>query len=177
MWNAIHSLCYISLNGWVADALAPRGREGGAGRWEKLKPGHLVVLRQRGMSLKPTERFSGTFPKDDWLLSVDLSHLLHPRYTRPHTSPVTLSSNRVMVTLALFFFLCVTSSLSCSVIFFPPLLIPRRKCVSRRSTSQCQGAKQLISCLTHVRSLSGAWRIPRIPAFAPTTVTPPEGMP
>lgn len=41
MWNAIYSLYHISLYGWVADALAPQGREGGAGRLRTLKPGHL----------------------------------------------------------------------------------------------------------------------------------------
>lgn len=71
---------------------------------------------------------------------------LYPQHTHHHTSPVSLSSHRVTVKLALPLSLCVMLSLSCSVIshFFPSPL-SRKECVSCRSTSQCQGAKQPIS--------------------------------
>lgn len=181
MWNAIYSLCHISLYGWVADALAPQGREGGAGRLRTLKPGHLEAREICGAA--PWRNVIETHWEVFWhlptrvddsypLISVTFAPMVHTSSHIPCHSIIPQGHGH---TGAHFLSPChVVSLLLCN--FSPPLLIPRRKRVSRCSTSQCQRAKQLISCMTHVQSLSGAWRIPRIPAFAPTIVTPPERM-
>lgn len=128
MWNAIHSLCHISPNSWVADALAPRGRGGGAGRWGELKAGHLeareICGAAAGRNVIEThwEGFQAPPQKSRRLLSADLSHLCtHGTHVLTHP-PVTPSSHRVTAMLALPFFLRVMSSPSCSVIFSPPPL-------------------------------------------------------
>lgn len=66
---------------------------------------------------------------------------LYPQHTHHHTSSVSLSSHRVTVKLALPLSVCL---LSCSVISFFSSPLSRKECVSCRSTSQCQGAKQPI---------------------------------
>lgn len=69
-------------------------------------------------------------------------------------------------------------SLSCSVIsFFFPLLFPGKNVSPDAPPVSFRGLNSPFHCLTQLRSPGGAWRIPRIPAFTPTTVTPPEGMP
>lgn len=150
MWNAIHSLCHISLNGWVADALAPQGREGGAGRWGKLKPGHLeaweVCGAAAGRNVNETrwevfwhlpKRVDDSYP----LISVTFAPTGHTSSRIPCHSIIPQGHGHAGSPSC---YLChVVSPLLCN--FFPPLLFPGKKSVSRRSTSQCQGAKQLIS--------------------------------
>lgn len=142
----IRSLCRISLNGCVADELAPRGGEDGwrRRRWRSEEEDEggksldtlMQELRQKeGMSSSPLEGFLTPPQKKRqqrrrMMLIPRSKSPLHPQHTHHHTSPVSLSSHRVMVKLALPLCVChVVSLLLCNFLFFPLSSFPERMCL------------------------------------------------
>lgn len=131
------------------------GGGGGGGRRRRQITGHPDAGKVCGAEAEgrnviiPIGRFSGTSspPKKrqqrgGMMLIPRSKSPLYPQPTHHHTSPVSLSSHRVMVKLALPLSVChVVSLLLCNFLFFSAPLSPK-ECVSCRSTSQCQGAKQ-----------------------------------
>lgn len=124
-WNVIWSLCRISLNGRVADALAPQGGEDGWWWWwwwrtrrktkeanrrtpwrRKRKECHHLHWKVFWHHLHQKKRQQ----RGRMMLIPQSKSPLYPQHTHHHTSPVSLLSHRVTVKLALP--LCVSCCLS-----------------------------------------------------------------
>lgn len=106
---------------------------------------------------------------------------LYPAHTHIIRHPVSASHPRgSRSSWHSFSTLChVVSLLLCNFLFFlsPSSSLSRKVCLSRRNSSQVKRVKTTTFwCVSLSRSLYGAWRIPQIPTFLPSTMTPPEGM-
>lgn len=122
----IWSLCRISLNG-------PCGRRTGTTEWRRrveeedseedeggqpadglTQEDYMELMQQEGMSSSPLDFLAPpqtkTQERGSMMLIPGSKSPLYPQHTHHHTSPVSLSSRRVMVKLALH--LCVSCCLS-----------------------------------------------------------------
>lgn len=184
----------LALTGRVADALAPRSGEDG---WRRRTQRRMreanrpTVWRRRTIwslcSRKECHHPHWIFwhlPKQRhkregaWCLSLDLSHLCtHSTHIITHLlsacHPAGSRSSWRSISVC-----HVVSLLLCNFLFFFfPLLFPGKNVPPVPLPVTVGGQNNPFQCLTQLQTLRGAWRIPRIPAFAPTTVTLPEGMP
>lgn len=133
----------------MADALAPQGREGGAARWGKLKPGHLEAREICGAAAgrNVTETYWEVYwhpPKsvDDSypLISVTFAPMVHTSSHIPGHSIIPQGHGH---TGAPFLSPChVVSLLLCN--FFPPLsLFPEENVSPVASTVSVRGLNNL----------------------------------
>lgn len=125
----------------------------------------MELRHKEGMSSSPLKGFVGP-PQNrrkqrSMMLITRSQSPLHPQHTHHHTSPVSLSSYRVMVKLALPLSVChVVSLLLCNFLsfffFFLPLFFPGKNVSPVTPPVSVRGLNSPFWCLSQLRSRSGA---------------------
>lgn len=169
----IRSLCRISLNGPCGRRTGTTERrrraveeeeeegEGGKSPDTLTQEKYVELKTQEGMPSSPLEGFLAPSQtkrqqRGRMMLIPRSKSPLHPQHTHHHTSPVSLSSHRVTVKLALPLSVChVVSLLLCNFLFFP-LLFPGKNVSPVAPPVSVKGLNSPFRCLTQLRSPRGA---------------------